>query len=81
MNPQRDGVETLEERQQRLQKQINALRQKRNTYAAYGDPASGDRLLDAIAILEQQLEETHKRGRKPTTQQEEIANDQQCSGR
>ena len=76
MNPQRDGAETLEETRLRLQRQIYALRRKRDTYAAYGDPASGDRLLDAIAILEQQLEETHKRGRKPTTQQEEIANDQ-----
>jgi hypothetical protein len=71
MNPQRDGAETLEETRLRLQQQINALRQKRNTYAAYGDPVSGDRLLDAISELERQLGETHKPGRKPTTQRED----------
>jgi hypothetical protein len=74
MHPQRT-TETLAETRTRLQRQINALRQKRNTYLEYGDPASGDRLLDAIAELERQLGETHKPGRKPTTQREDNDND------
>lgn len=61
MNPQRANGETLEERRQRLQRQINALRQKRNTYVAYGSPSDADRMLDAIAELERQLTELHKR--------------------
>jgi len=74
MRPQRTA-ETLAETRTRLQRQINALRQKRNTYAAYGDPASADSLLSAIGLLEQQLQQTHKPGRKPTTQRE-ADNDQ-----
>jgi hypothetical protein len=76
MRPQRTA-ETLEETRTRLQRQINALRQKRNVYAGYGDVASGDRLLSAIALLEEQLQQTHRPGRKPatTTQREEITND------
>jgi len=70
MNPQRAGAETLAETRLRLQHQINVLRRKRDTYAAYGDPVSGDSLLSAIAILEEQLLETHKPGRKPATQTE-----------
>jgi hypothetical protein len=73
MHPQRT-TETLAETRTRLQKQINALRQKRNTYAAYHDATRADQLLPAIAELERQLGETHKPGRKPT-QREEITND------
>ena len=76
MNPQRANGETPEETRKRLRQQINALQRKRGTYAAYGSPADADRMLDAIAELERQLGETHKPGRKPTTQREDIANDQ-----
>ena len=72
MNPQRAAdMETLTERQQRLRRQINALRQKRSVYLGYGDPASGDRLFPAIAVLEQQLLETHKRAGSPQPQHSE----------
>ena len=70
VNPQHDYVETPEKTRKRLRQQINSLHQKRNVYVAHGDPIKADRLLPAIAALEQQLLETHKPGRKPTTQNE-----------
>jgi hypothetical protein len=78
MNPQRAGAETLEETRLRLQRRIYALRGKRDTYAAYGDPASADSLLIAIGLLEQQLQQTHKPERKPTTQRKADNDQHQC---
>jgi len=59
MKPQR-ACESLEETRQRLRKQINVLRQKRNVYAAYHDVERADSLLAPIATLEAQLTKLHK---------------------
>lgn len=67
VNPQHDYVETPEETRKRLRQQINALHKRRGTYAAYHDATRADQLLPAIAELERQLVEAHK---KPTTQEE-----------
>lgn len=55
--------EILSERKN-IQRQIFALRKSRDTYAAYGDAAAADRLLNQIADLEAQLAQIGKPGRK-----------------
>ena len=69
-HPQRDGKESLYEMRQRLQRQIFALRKKRDVYTSYGEPERADGLLSAIATLEEQLTQLHK--------QDTEREDEQC---
>ena len=57
-------AETLRKRDA-IQREIAALRRSRDTDAAYGDSGKADALLDEIADLELQLQQTTNRGASP----------------